>query len=292
MYRRGFLISTGALALAACSKPDNTPEAVPLIDLSDLEARYGGRIGLAYDDGQKAVAWRGDERFNYCSTFKLFLVAAILMAAEKGLIPLDRQVNVTGTDLVSHAPVTSTFVGKAMTVEALCKASIKVSDNTAANLLIRELGGLEAFELWYRSIGDRITRVDRWETELNRPDGDKDTTTANQAAANLKWLRAPLLKEMGASFPLIWEWGVHATAPDRIRGGLSDQGFAVASKTGSGAQGQTNEIAWLVPKGPLVNAHAIAVYYAPEQEVPAAERDAVVAEATRRAIAALGHGQA
>jgi beta-lactamase class A len=132
------------------------------------------------------VAWRGDERFTDCSTFKLFLAAATLERVDRGVERLDAVVPVTAADMVSHAPTTGPAVGRTQTVEQLCQGTVELSDNPAANLLIARMGGLEAWRAWWPAIGDRITRVDRLEPELNRPDPVLDTATPNQTVRNLR----------------------------------------------------------------------------------------------------------
>lgn len=83
------------------------------IDLSELETRYGGRIGLCAEGQGRCVSWRADERFAYCSTFKLFLAACMLEGTQKGLERLDRAAPVVASDMVMHAPVTKAAVGSA-----------------------------------------------------------------------------------------------------------------------------------------------------------------------------------
>src|SRR5690606_28129974 len=126
-------------------------------------------------------------------------------------------------------------VGGGLTIEQLMKATVEVSDNPAANLLIRELGGHEALGAFYRGIGDDITRVDRWEPEMNRLDGDKDTTTPHQSAANIDRLLVSSDTPLSAaSKALLMRWMIAApTGPDRIRGGVP-AGWTVAHKTGTG----------------------------------------------------------
>ena len=93
--RRTLLLGAGALALAACSREVKSAETdldadmaadggTLDLDLSDLEARHGGRLGLAVASGGKNAAWRGDERFVYCSTFKMYLAAATLLRVQAG----------------------------------------------------------------------------------------------------------------------------------------------------------------------------------------------------------------
>src|SRR5690606_13586398 len=107
--RRALLMAAGALGVAGCA--GGTSPAVPAVvvldlDLSALEARHGGRLGVAVSMPGKQAAWRGDERFIYCSTFKLNLAAATLLRVQAGQERLDRPVPITAADMVSHAPTT------------------------------------------------------------------------------------------------------------------------------------------------------------------------------------------
>ncbi len=72
-----------------------------------------------------------------------------------------------------------TRVGMTMTLAEMCQAALQQSDNAAANLLLRVLGGPPAITAFARSIGDEESRLDRWETELNSavPGDLRDTTT-------------------------------------------------------------------------------------------------------------------
>jgi len=54
-----------------------------------------------------------------------------------------------------------------MTVEALCKAVVQYSDNTAANLLWRETGGPLALTDWMRMQGDAAFQLSDNEPRLN-----------------------------------------------------------------------------------------------------------------------------
>lgn len=198
--RRCVLTGLAALSAVGCSPRAESHPAAPaplsdeIIDLSDLEARNGGRLGFVVQDaatGRKLV-WRGDERFVYCSTFKLYLAAATLLRVQAGQERLDRRISITAADMINHAPVTEPAVGASLTVEQLMKGAVEVSDNPAANLLLKAMGGPSAMQTFYRGIGDDSTRSDRFEPEMNRLDGDKDTILPNQSVANLErlfWIR-------------------------------------------------------------------------------------------------------
>jgi len=255
------------------------------LDLADLEARHGGRLGVAASREGRHIAWRGDERFAYCSTFKLFLAAAVLARVDRGEEALDRPIAITKADLLPHAPVTEPAVGQTLPIEALCRAAAELSDNPAANILIRELGGLAAWGAWYPAIGDRTTRVDRPEMELNSavPGDPRDTTTPERTVANLQ---AVVLGDVLStdSRKRLTGWLVATpTGPNRIKAGVP-KGWTVAHKTGTG-RSPVNDIAVLTPpEGPPLT---IAIYYTEMRKAPLAEREKVLAEATRRVVATL-----
>lgn len=92
--------------------------------------------------------------------------------------------------MVRHAPITSTHVAEgSMSVRDLCAAAVTVSDNSAANILLAPIGGPAALTQFLRGIGDRATRLDRTEVELNTNlPGDLRDTTTPQAMAS-RWRR-------------------------------------------------------------------------------------------------------
>lgn len=298
--RRSVLAGVGGLALAGCGSATAPSPAAPVaappvaasvrdLNFTRLEARHGGRLGVVADDGSARVQWRGGERFTYCSTFKLFLAAAVLERVQAGREALDRAVPVTAADMVMHAPVTEPAVGGTLTIERLMQATVEVSDNPAANILIRELGGLDAFRAWYRSIGDTVTSVDRLEPELNAfaPGDTRDTTTAAQFVDNLAvvMLGDRLNPEMKGRLD---RWLTDTpTGAGRIKAG-SPTTWRVAHKTGTNSDGPTNDIG-------LVHPHTgapirIAVFYHAVEGSTPVQRDAVIADATLVALAALNHG--
>lgn len=295
--RRSILTGLGALGLglSGCAPQTETTRSAPALtsstalDLAPLEARHGGRLGFAVRNtgtGQ-TLAWRGDERFVYCSTFKMYLAAATLLRIQEGEERLDRAIPVTAADMINHAPVTEAAVGQSLTIEALMKGTVEVSDNPAANILIRELGGLAEMQAFYRSLGDMRTRVDRLEPEMNRLDGDKDTIAPAQSALNIETLFvAPGSPLTQASRDLLLGWMTTTpTGPGRIKAGVP-AGWRVAHKTGTGGYGPTNDIGLIYPPGvpPVI----VAAYFHATEASTDAQREAVIADATRMALTAVG----
>jgi beta-lactamase class A len=139
----------GCLGISSCVSPVRgilyEPAPPPFIDMpspfEQIEARIGGRVGVAalnLDTG-RTMAHRADERFAMCSSFKWLLAAAALAR-----LPHLQTLPIVGTDLIFHSPVTRARAGEgAISVMELAQATVETSDNAAANILLRALGGPE-----------------------------------------------------------------------------------------------------------------------------------------------------
>lgn len=303
--RKRFLaaaLAVSALSFsAACdSSPNTTPTSQPTSvtapasaapAFTDLEQAHGARLGVfALDTATgRSVAYRADERFPMASTFKGLACGALLHAHPLASGFFDQAIHYPREELVDYSPITEQHVETGMTVADLCHAAITVSDNTAGNQILELLGGPSGFTAFLRSIGDDISRLDRWETELNTavPGDERDTTTPSALAAGYRTL------VVGDTLPepereQLKSWLIATTSgADRIRAGLPAD-WTVGHKTGTPAYGSALDVAvaWPPGRAPLV----IAVLSTkPEQD---AEPDsALLAAATRAAVAELGVGE-
>lgn len=230
--------------------------------LAALERKHGGRLGAAIlDTGSgRHAGYRMDERFLLCSTWKMLLAAAMLWRVDRGKEHLEQRL-VFGKDaLIEHAPVAIQHVGPpGMTIAQLCHATVTQSDNTAGNVLLKHLGGPQAITAFARQIGDSLSRLDRYEPELNHPapDGVSDTTTPGQMLQNLQTLLlGNTLSETSRKQLADWMQG-SATGQKLVRAGLPAD-WRIGEKTG-GSSRQTNDVAILWPpaRKPLL----AAVYY-------------------------------
>jgi beta-lactamase class A len=183
-----------------------------------------------------------------------------------------------------HSPVTKKHVGEGgLTIGEICKAAMTLSDNTAENLLLDSFGGPAKLTAYVRSLGDRVTRLDRRETALNeaRPGDPRDTSTS---IAMLEILRKTVLgTALSASSrgQLIAGLVANKTGDQRLRAGVP-KGWRVGDKTGSGAHNVTNDIGVIWPPGraPII----VTAYYA-EARASDNERNAVLSEVGRLAAA-------
>jgi beta-lactamase class A len=230
--------------------------------LVDLEQKSGGRLGVHVIDtaSGRTLSHRADERFAMCSTFKLPLAAAILRAADQGKLKLDTVVPYGKDDMVYYAPVTEKNLDKGgMPIGDLAEAAQKTSDNVAANLLVKQLGGPAGFTQFFRDIGDDVTRLDRYEPAMNAGgvEGDeRDTTTPKAMAETIrKLLLGEVLSREAATTLRTWMIDTK-TGLKRLRAGLPAE-WTAGDKTGTAMNGKLakyNDIAivWLTDRAPLV----------------------------------------
>ena len=218
-------------------------------DFSALEEKYNSVIGVYTIDTEnnKTIEYNADLRFAYCSTHKVFTVAELLR--QKSLDELRKIKHYKDEDILSYAPITKNHVADGMTWEEICQAALRVSDNTAANLILEEIGGINAFRKFLRRIGDNVTFPVRDEPELNffAPDDIRDTSTPRQMALNLK--KYILGNELSYKKKnLLIDWMSNNSITDTLIKAGVPKNFSVTDKSGSGANYATrNDIAVIYP---------------------------------------------
>ncbi len=250
--------------------------------IAAVETRIGGRLGVAaLETGSgRRIAHRASERFPMCSTFKLLAAAAVLHRVDTNEEKLDRFVAYTEADLLEYAPATKEHLKEGgMKVGALCAAAITLSDNTAANLLLKTIGGPAGFTRYARTLGDKETRLDRIEPDLNsaQPGDERDTTTPTAMLGNLRALLLGGALSASSRAQLDAWLAANTTGGSMIRAGLPND-WKVGDKTGRGDEGSTNDIAIIRPPG---RAPILLTVYSVGSTASPAERTAAVAEVAR-----------
>ena len=281
--RRSLLASLCALA----ARPVFAEEAPPALETYERES--GGRVGFHAENlsSGKKLAWRAEERFVMCSTFKASLAACVLARVDRGEDQLAAMIRYGRDDLLDYAPVAKENLSKgAMSVADMCKASVELSDNTCANLLLARIGGPAALTAFWRSLGDTTSRLDHNEPELNRsPPGDPhDTTTPTAMAGNFRRL---VLGEAlsAASRAELTGWMVNCkTGAKRLRAGLPGT-WRIGDKTGNNGKDASGDIvvAWPKPDTPI-----LIVAYTQGGTPSAAQIDTVFASIGKMVAARLG----
>jgi beta-lactamase class A len=298
MSRRGLLVGAAALmcggrASLAAVEANAAPGAErhekgdAAIRLSALEKREGGRLGVeAWDTGSgRRIQHRSDERFGMCSVFKFLAAGAILKRVDEGAEHLDRRLEFSASDLMEYAPVAKEHLKEgALTLDEACAAAVQWSDNTAANLVLKSLGGPAAVTAFIRSTGDQITRLDNIEPALNvvSPGDEHDTTTAASMVALLNSVvLGKVLSEASRSH--LEGWMLDAKVGEhRLPAGVPT-GWRIAHKTGTWDD-QTNDVGiiWPPNRPPIIIA---ALYH--RKDTRREQREKVLAEVARIATTSL-----
>jgi beta-lactamase class A len=288
---RRSVLALGAGAALAVAVPAQAHASTITGKLRDLERQHGARLGVfATDTGTgRTVLHRADELFPMCSTFKTIAAAAILRRDHDGSL-LGKVIRYTQAevDKSGYGPITGKAenLANGMTVSALCEATIAYSDNCAANLLLRELGGPTAITRFSRSIGDPVTRLDRWEPELNSAEPDRETDTTSPRAIGQSYARLTLGHALNrADARQLTNWLLaNTTGANRIRAGLP-VAWRLGDKTGTGKYGTTNDVGIAFPPGraPIV----IAVLSTKKDEPTGAADEPLVAKTAELVAGAL-----
>ncbi|MBN8846371.1 MAG: class A beta-lactamase [Sphingomonadales bacterium] len=270
------------LALAACASssavvPRDDGNAALATQVAAIEKKSGGRLGVAVTDntGRLLFGHRADERFAMCSTFKLLLAGQVLRGAANGGPSLRTPLPLSNADLLPHSPYSEQSLGAGeLRLGFAAEYAVKVSDNAAANLILKRMGGPPTFTQRMREMGDAVTRLDRFEPDLNEnvPGDPRDTTSPAAMAKSGAmlvfgdYLHPDYRKSLR-------EWMVDSeTGRARIRAGLPPIWLA-GDKTGSCGTAY-NDVAFVEEPGG--GKYMIAVYL---------DRPSVKSDAANAAIA-------
>lgn len=299
---RGFVAAAVLVPLVGCASSEGAPSevaAVPspsveatgsVVDLSvefeALEEEFDARLGVyAVDTGSgEVIAFREDERFALASTFKALLAGVVL--SENSLEEMERVVTFDEDVLVPHSPVTEQHLGVGMSLLELCDATVRFSDNAAANLLLDEVGGPEGFtEALGGLTGDEVTNLVRYEVEMAEgvPGDDRDTSTAEALVGSLEAFTLGDVLPEDRREVLVDLMERNMTGDALIRAGVPE-GWVVGDKTGSGGFGARNDIGVLWP--PEGEPIVLAVLSS-RDESGAEHDDALIAQATEVVVEAL-----
>jgi beta-lactamase class A len=341
--RRRTLISllgiSPVVAVAGCA--EDRPGAVaktPVIDAAVLDAEVAAiadrvrpgilEVAVQNLEGGEMWAWNGSRRFPMQSVFKAPLGAAVLAEVDAGRLRLDEQVTLAEKDI--SPPLSA--IGAAWpervdySLGDLLVAAVGQSDNTAADVLMKRIGGPGAVTAWLRGKGVKDIRIDRYERELQveasgmdsfriawkdwpafRAARDavpeprrrealaryladpRDTTTATGMLNFLGKLSRGALLRPASTQRLLRIMTASATGPNRLKAGLPD-GASLAHKTGTSAT-DLGITAATNDVGLLTlkdgRRYAVAVFLAASSQDEAA-REGAIADVMRTIVKAAG----
>lgn len=241
-----------------------------------IEENLSADIGVAILNVETGEHWsyRGDDRFPLTSTFKTISCAKLLHDSASNKALLDRTAEVRVSELVTYSPITQKYAGQEITLKDACQATMQTSDNTAANIIIKSVGGTEGITGFLRKIGDKMTRLDRLEPELNEGllNDQRDTTTPNAITNTLnKLLFGSVLSN--SSQQQLKEWMVSNQVTGNLLRSVLPEGWKIADRSGAGGFGARSitAVVWGEGQSPLI----ISIYIA-QTEASFSNRNAAI----------------
>lgn len=285
-FSAGVLLTAFAVSAPAVAATHAARRSI-LNALKQLEIKSQGRLGvhMIAPNGQE-FGYRSDELFMMLSSFKTLASAFVLARVDSGAEKLDRRIRYGQQDLMDWSPVTKDHAdGEGLTLAELCHAAVTTSDNTAANLILNSFGGPRALTRFIRQTGDRVTRLDRIEPELNVSHGTEplDTTSPRAMVHTLKRLLAPGILSDGSRRQLQQWLMSNTTGGKRLKAGLP-AGWTIGDKTGTN-QSDANDVGVLFPPhGAPIHVSA----YLAESTASSAIKEQTLAEVGRIAATLAG----
>jgi beta-lactamase class A len=182
--RRLFVAAIGA-ALASCGSPDKKAKGVPSLDTRRLKSEFPklaqrarpGEFGLGVELLQVQESWVSDAgaRFPMQSVFKAPMAAAALAEVDAGRLKLSEPITISDLDLSppyslidEQWPTPPDHRSLTLPAIDLVALAVQRSDNTAADAIMKRIGGPGAVTAWLRGKSIQDISVDRYERELQQ----------------------------------------------------------------------------------------------------------------------------
>ena len=215
-------------------------------DIADIAARAPGRLGIAIVDVNRysRFAVRGDEAFPLASVAKLPIAVVAYRRADQHTFDLDQRLEIARSDLRRDGPIAAAHPqgGVSYTNAELLRAMLIDSDNTACDVLLRELGGpnvVDAF-LAKANVGGfdiRKTEADLYaDARAHRTfaRGGDNSATPNAVANLLVGIATGEFTHLDSTNELLQLLSEARTGEQRLRAGLP-RAVDLAHKTGTSA---------------------------------------------------------
>lgn len=177
--RRGVLAGSLGLLVSGCGREEPlTASTTPRLDIKGLNAGVAALaerakpgvlgVGLSNLESGENFSFNGDRRFPMFSVFKAPLAAAALAEVDARRLNLDEMVTLEPQDLSPPlSAIADAFPAKrAYSLRELMHAAVVESDNTAADVLMKRIGGPGTVTAWLTGKHLPDIRIDRYEREL------------------------------------------------------------------------------------------------------------------------------
>jgi beta-lactamase class A len=154
--RSASLSAAALIALtAAIVNAQNPPSGLQRLLDAEL-ARFPGRAGVwvkHLTTGEEAGV-RADETFNSASVIKIPVLVLAYQLADKGAVSLDERITIRKDDIRGGSGIFRYHdVGLQPTLRDVLMQMVITSDNTATDLAIAKVGGVERVNAWLKASG-------------------------------------------------------------------------------------------------------------------------------------------
>ncbi|MEM1339730.1 MAG: class A beta-lactamase, subclass A2 [Bacteroidota bacterium] len=180
----------------------------------------------------------GYQHFPMQSVFKFPIALTVLSEVDKGHLSLDQKIDIRKSELLPGlwSPLRKKYPdGATLTIAKIIEYTVALSDNVGCDVLLKLLGGPEAVENYFSSLGftdfavkiNEETMQNNWELQFLNWTTPKE---ANSILATFYENKSGLLSQ--ESYDFIWNvMKGTKTGKNRLRGQLPDK-TVVAHKTG------------------------------------------------------------
>jgi beta-lactamase class A len=292
------------------------------VEVSRLAETSGGVMGVSviHLETDTSLSIRGDESFPTASTYKVPIAVTLLKQIDSGEKQLSDRVEITVEDMVPSMGITTHFVhpGVVLSLRNLLDSMLIVSDNTATDVLMEQVGGAGHINKTLESLNIGGIQLNRNTAEMirdwldldNPPRGEKqsllkqfeDMSAEQQAALgnhhsetfadDARDIATPngmadLLKQIwlgnllsDKSTAIIKDIMLRCDTGESRLKGLLPVGTAVAHKTGT-IGGTSNDVGVITL--PHNKGHLVIATYIKKSGLSHEQRDRAIAEVARSA---------
>lgn len=132
-------------------------------DILDRLRNQKGKTGFYYKDlvSGKEIAYNDDLQFMAASVIKLPIYIEIMRRYAFEQLDLNKQIKISKEDILPSCGAVNLFsVEPTLDIRTLCNFMIALSDNSATNILIKQLG-IEAYNAGFEKLGLEGTVLER-----------------------------------------------------------------------------------------------------------------------------------
>lgn len=227
---------TEVVDIIASPTPTSTPDPVvssfPVEEVQNILSRAGGTFGvMVYDvaNDRLIYAQNRDEVFSAASLIKIPIALTVYYLADEGEFSLDERLVLTEEDKVGGTgSLQFSEAGTSYTIRDLTARMLYESDNTAANMILRRIGGLDRIDDLLPELGLEQTQVQRFLMDFEALQAGRDNVTSPSDVMHM--LRDITQGEFTGSQELLDSMG--QTVYQQKIPALLPNGTVIANKTG------------------------------------------------------------